>query len=365
MKLSVIILNYNVRYFLELCLLSVEKAIKHLEAEIIVVDNHSNDLSCDMIKNNFPKVVLIENKKNLGFSVGNNIGVTKANGEYLCILNPDTVVAEDIFVRILSFAETQKKMGIIGCKMIDGNGKFLPESKRQIPTPLVSLKKILGFSNSYYANQIEENEKGKVDILAGAFMFLKKNVFEAVNGFDQDYFMYGEDIDLSYKIKQKGYQNYYLGTEKVIHFKGESTLKNKIYRDRFHHAMRLFYKKHFKTNQLYDRLIYLGIYFLKFLPKIKSDRPLIQKQAVLISDKIDLKLQSYYNHHLTLRLEPDDHTKQTKYFFDINVLDFKSIIDIISENDISKQNTFRFFIKESSYIIGSDSKENRGEVIRF
>ena len=144
MQLSVIILNYNVRHFLELCVLSVQKALENIEGEIIVVDNNSSDDSCAMMKQRFPKVKLIENAANLGFPKGNNMGVAQAKGEYICILNPDTVVAEDTFDKVLAFAKRQADLGIIGCKLIDGTGNFLSESKRGIPTPWVAFTKIFG-----------------------------------------------------------------------------------------------------------------------------------------------------------------------------------------------------------------------------
>ena len=144
MQLSVIILNYNVRYFLEQCVLSVQEAIGTLDAEIIVIDNNSTDSSCLMMQERFPAVKLIQNKENFGFPKGNNIGVAEAKGKYICILNPDTVVLEDTFIKILAFAEEQKDPGIIGCKLIDGTGQFLPESKRGIPTPWVAFTKVFG-----------------------------------------------------------------------------------------------------------------------------------------------------------------------------------------------------------------------------
>ena len=245
MELSVVILNYNVKFFLELCLKSVEQSITSIDAEIIVVDNDSSDDSCDMVKQKFPSVTLISNKENVGFAKANNQGVKIAKGEYVCILNPDTVIAEDTFIKLLEFAKTKSDIGAIGCKLIDGSGKFLPESKRNVPVVKVALQKLFGNGKNYYANHLNENETGKVDVLVGAFMFLKRDVYIKVKGFDEDYFMYGEDIDLSYKLLQSGFQNYYFGETTCIHYKGESTAKDKKYTERFYKAMKLFYKKHF------------------------------------------------------------------------------------------------------------------------
>ena len=228
MQLSVIILNYNVRYFLEQCVLSVEKAIQQLDAEIIVIDNNSSDDSCAMMQERFPYIKLIQNKENSGFPKGNNIAVKEAQGEYLCILNPDTVVAEDTFEKVLAFAEKQINLGIVGCKLIDGTGHFLPESKRGIPTPWVAFTKIFGLYklfpksklfNQYYAQHIAENQTGKVAILVGAFMILKRELYTELGGFDENCFMYADDIDLSYRALLLKKDNYYFPETMVIHYK--------------------------------------------------------------------------------------------------------------------------------------------------
>ncbi|WP_282031496.1 glycosyltransferase family 2 protein [Winogradskyella eximia] len=366
MKLSVIILNYNVRYFLELCLKSVEAAIANIDAEIIVIDNNSPDESCTMVKQLFPSVKLIENKENSGFSKGNNIGVAQAKGEYLCILNPDTVVAEDTFTKLIDFTDTKNNLGIVGCQLIDGKGKFLPESKRNVPTPKVSLKKVLGDASDYYANHIPIENTGKVDILVGAFMWLKRDVYESVGGFDEAYFMYGEDIDLSYKVLKAGYDNYYFGETTVIHFKGESTLKDIKYAKRFYGAMQIFYKKHFKQNLIFNAVVGLGIklaYLLRKPPeeiKTKSDRsylyiknspPALEKQlpmpieiSEVLKDKIKINSMLVY---------------------DFNMLKVNTVIKDMKHKSIQENIVFRFLPKSSKFIIGSDSATNRGEVLHF
>lgn len=189
MKLSVVILNYNVRYFLELCLKSVEASLVNIDAEIIVVDNQSSDDSCDMVKTKFPKVKLIENNDNFGFSKGNNIAVAEAKGEYVCILNPDTVVEEHTFEDLLQFADNQSNLGILGCRLIDGQGRFLPESKRNVPRPMVAIKKMLGFPKSYYVSDLDEKSIGNSSVFVGAFMLMKRDIYNQVQGFDEDYFM--------------------------------------------------------------------------------------------------------------------------------------------------------------------------------
>ncbi|GAW90672.1 glycosyl transferase, group 2 family protein [Flavobacterium psychrophilum] len=302
MQLSVIILNYNVRYFLELCVLSVQKSLKNIDAEIIVIDNNSSDDSCKMMKQRFPQVKLIENKENSGFPKGNNIGVAQAKGKYICILNPDTVVSEDTFAKTLAFAESQKNLGIVGCKLIDGTGNFLPESKRGVPTPFVAFTKIFGlykFSNyfgKYYAQHLSENKTGKVDILVGAFMIMKRELYLEVGGFDEKCFMYSDDIDLSYMVLQKGKSNYYFHQTTVIHYKGESTIKDETYMKRFQEAMNFFYKKHFKVSLFFSLFMKTGIVVFSFIKMFqgKQKARIAPKSYVLISDNklIKVKLQT-------------------------------------------------------------------------
>lgn len=365
MKLSIIILNYNVRYFLELCLKSAQASIEKLDAEIIVVDNHSSDDSCKMVKSLFPDVILIENKENYGFSKGNNQGVAVAKGEYICILNPDTVVAEDTFEILLNFAETQNNIGILGCRLIDGSGSFLDESKRNIPFPKVALKKILGNSKSYYANQLDEFEIGEVPILVGAFMVLKRDIFNLVNGLDEDYFMYGEDIDLSYRIHQKGYKNIYNGTVTNIHFKGESTIFDKNYLNRFYGAMQVFYKKHFKSNMLFNILVWIGIkmtYFMSSRPKVVKDNI---KQYVMVSNKIPEDLESKLRKPIFLNTAYKSIEQDTEMILDAHMLSYKNIISYISDKKINSKVGFKILPKNSNFIIGSKSSKSRGEVINF
>ncbi|MCK5402025.1 MAG: glycosyltransferase family 2 protein [Flavobacteriaceae bacterium] len=365
MKLSVVILNYNVRYFLELCLKSVQAAISTIDAEIIVVDNNSTDESCNMVKQLFPGVTLIENKENLGFSKGNNQGIILSKGEYICILNPDTVVAEDSFTSLLRFAQKKEKLGIIGCKLIDGAGQFLPESKRNIPMEKVAVKKIFGNSKEYYANHLDQDVTGKVDILVGAFMFVRRSVYNQVNGFDEDYFMYGEDIDLSYRVLMAGYNNYYFADTTVIHYKGESTLKDKDYAKGFYNAMQIFYEKHFKSNVLFDTLVWLGIkiaYFFRNEPKIEIKKV---KKYVLVSNTINDRLKQTLSKEIVLKMHLNDIQKGDEIIFDTNVISLKEIIKHFSNSELNKLVTFKILPKKSNYIIGSNSSRFRGEAICF
>lgn len=365
MKLSVVILNYNVRYFLELCLKSVQAAVKNIDAEIIVVDNNSEDDSCNMVKTSFPNVKLIENTKNYGFSKGNNIGVEDALGEYLCILNPDTVVPEDIFVKLIEFHEQKEDVGAIGCKLIDGVGRFLPESKRNVPLIKAAFKKMLGNSKSYYANHLNENKSGKIDVLVGAFMFIKKETFLKVGGFAEEYFMYGEDIDLSYKLLKADYNNYYHGEIAVIHFKGESTLKDGQYAKRFYGAMQIFYKKHFKRNILFDGFVWLGIKFAYFFRKIPKSNGKVINRYIFISKKLNPDLESKLKQNLYLQNEIGGIENGDELILDANELTYKEIISLIDKGYKDKKVTFKVLPNNTTFILGSDTSVCRGEVIQF
>jgi GT2 family glycosyltransferase len=363
LKLSIVILNYNVSRFLELCLRSVEAAISDLDAEIIVVDNNSPDNSCDMVKAQFPDVILIENKNNDGFSKGNNIGVKYAKGEYICILNPDTVVTEDMFSKLLQFIKEQDNPGIVGCRLIDGTGHYLPESKRNIPKPKVALKKLLGNPDSYYANQVDEFGIGEVPVFVGAFMLLKKAVYDEVGGFDEDYFMYGEDVDISYKILKSGYKNYYNGKVSIIHYKGESTLKDVNYAKRFYGAMQIFYEKHFKSNGLFNTMVWFGIkvaYIMRSDPKEAKNQ--IDSYLVLSKRNCDF-LKPILKKPVTVVSEIPDLEKHTEIIFDAYTFSYKSIIELIDNYKTQKGISFKILPNNSHFIIGSNSSKSRGEIL--
>lgn len=344
----------------------MEAAIANIDAEIIVIDNNSPDDSCEMVKELFPSVKLIENKENLGFSKGNNIGVVQAKGEYLCILNPDTVVAEDTFLKLVNFTDSKDNLGIVGCQLIDGKGQFLPESKRNIPTPKVSLKKVFGNANDYYANHVKVKNTGKVDILVGAFMWLKKEVFETVGGFDEDYFMYGEDIDLSYKVIKAGYDNYYFGNTTVIHFKGESTLKDSKYAKRFYGAMQIFYKKHFKQNLLFNVIVWLGIKLAYVMSKAPSEVEIKPNRSYVYTKNIEQSLKKQLPKPVEITDTVQDKIKKNSMLvYDFNILKATAVISDMKQKSKQENIVFRFLPKNSKFILGSDSAVNRGEVLHF
>ena len=277
MKLSIVIVNYNVKYFLEQCLYAATIAASKLGSEIIVVDNDSVDGSCQMVAEKFPMVTLIANKVNVGFSKANNQAIRIAKGEYILLLNPDTVVEEDSFIKIVGFMDKTPDAGGLGVKMIDGKGRFLPESKRGLPTPEIAFWKMFGFSSlfprskrfgRYHLGYLDKDQIHEVDVLAGAFMLLRRQTLDKVGLLDEDYFMYGEDIDLSYRITQGGYKNYYFPQTTIIHYKGESTKKGSInYVKVFYNAMIIFAEKHFSKGNArqYAILINLAIYFRALL----------------------------------------------------------------------------------------------------
>ncbi len=273
-KLSVVIVNYNVKHFIEQCLFSVLKASESFECEVFVVDNNSVDGSVTLIKEKFPQINLIVNKTNTGFSVANNQALRIAKGEYVLLLNPDTVVQEDTFTKILAFMDAHPEAGGLGVKMLDGQGNFAPESKRGLPTPRVAFYKMFGFSRffpksrrfgRYHLSYLSEDELCEIDVMSGAFMLIRKSVLDKIGLLDETFFMYGEDIDLSYRITQAGYKNYYFPQTQIIHYKGESTKRSSLnYVVIFYKAMAIFSKKHFSGSNAFwfNALIHLAI-FLK------------------------------------------------------------------------------------------------------
>lgn len=385
MQLSVIILNYNVRYFLEQCLLSVQAALQNIDGEIIVVDNNSTDDSCQMMKTRFPHIKLIENKENTGFPKGNNIGVAQAKGEYLCILNPDTVVAEDTFTKILNsqLQTPNSQLGILGCKLIDGTGNFLSESKRGIPTPWVAFTKIFGFYkifpkskifNQYYAHHLNENHSGEVEVLVGAFMIMKRDLYNEVGGFDENCFMYSDDIDLSYMVLKKDKINYYFAETTVIHYKGESTVKNGTYMKRFQEAMDYFYAKHFKKSAFFSFFMNVGSFFFMLLKKNKAkdsyrkiDSYILVSQNELLKEKLEKllgknvkRLSSTFKNELPSLLKGIN--SNIEIIFDQNDLTFSTIISAM-ELYKNEKVTFKIIPNHCNFMIGSNSSNNRGEVI--
>jgi GT2 family glycosyltransferase len=253
MDLSVIIVSFNVKDYLYHCLNSVKSAADKIDCEIFVVDNNSEDGSSEMVRNEFPDVRLILNKDNYGFSVANNQAIKQSAGRFVLLLNPDTLVEKGTFTACMDFMDKHTDGGALGVRMINGEGRFLPESKRAFPTPLTAFFKIFGFSclfpkspllNKYYLPQIMSLQTSLTEVIAGAFMFIRREALIKSGLLDEDFFMYGEDIDLSYRLIQSGYKNYYFSEIQIVHYKGKSTSRNS-YMDilQFYKAKRIYSRK--------------------------------------------------------------------------------------------------------------------------
>jgi GT2 family glycosyltransferase/lipopolysaccharide/colanic/teichoic acid biosynthesis glycosyltransferase len=307
MDLSIVIVNYNVKHFLEQCLMAIERARRDLKIEIFIVDNASVDGSPAMIKKKFPQVKLIENHRNLGFSKANNQALRLCQGRYILLLNPDTLIQEDTLVELIRFLESRPKAGAVGCMLINPDGSFQAGSRRSLPTPWVAFTRIVGLSRifphspifgRYNLTYIKPDRETEIDVLSGSLMMLRREAIAGVNYFDEDYFMYGEDIDLCYRIKQAGWQIFYTPRTKAIHYKGESSKRSEFsYLANFYSAMLIFINKHFPTR--YSRpvkyLIALGIvirawfsYLFRFLKIIAA--PLFDLALIMCSIFLGIKL---------------------------------------------------------------------------
>lgn len=262
MKLSIVIVSYNVRRFVEQCLDSVQKASEGIETEVFVVDNASHDDTVEAIGKGYPWVHLIANDDNIGFAKANNIAIRQSEGEYVLLLNPDTIVAEPTLRQALGFMDAHPEAGGAGVRMHNADGTLAPESRRAIPTPWVSCLKMLGFTRRYYMSHLSWDEPGRIEVISGAFCLLRRKALEQVGLLDEDFFMYGEDIDLSFRLLKGGWENWYLPCD-IVHFKGESTQKSTFrYVHVFYQAMLIFFRKHYShLSAFYTLPVKLAIYF--------------------------------------------------------------------------------------------------------
>lgn len=278
MQLSVIIASYNVKFYLAQCVASLYKAGKDIEMEIIVVDNNSHDGTEKFLQEAFPEAYnhslhFIGNKVNVGFGKANNQGLKTAKGEYILFINPDTFIAENTLKNCLSIFKEKKNAGVVGIRMLNADGSFASESRRGVPTPMTSFYKLCGLAKlfpkskifgKYYMKYLDEKQICAIDIVSGAFMMIPHTILEQCGAFDEDFFMYGEDVELSYRILKAGYQNYYVPT-RMLHYKGESTNKASIqYVNAFYKAMLIFFRKHYPKAQILYALVFFGIYLLAF-----------------------------------------------------------------------------------------------------
>lgn len=387
MKLSVIIVNYNVKYFLEQCLHSVVRATSAIDAEVIVVDNNSGDRSIEYLSPRFAHVQFITNTENLGFGKANNRALAVAKGEYVLFLNPDTIVPEDCLVSCLAFLDKKTRAGAIGIRMLDGSGRFLPESKRSFPTTVSAFYKLAGLSalfptskhfNRYSLGYLDERSDHAVDVLAGAFIMARKNVLDMVSGFDESFFMYGEDIDLSYRIRKAGYENWYVAQSRVIHFKGESTKKESTkYLKMFYNAMIVFVNKHYRGRgawamraALKTGIALRGVSRWLFQSTGAGKPKQLSACYVVVGSREEyLECQNIVNttskapqlieHFPSTALESI--APGTIIIFCNGTVTYNDALSLMEQN--GPRYRYRFHAKGSNSIVGSDSKEFTGETM--
>jgi O-antigen biosynthesis protein len=285
LDLSIIIVNYNVKEFLQNLIYSIEKAAGSLRYEIIVVDNASSDGSVEFICEKFPNVILIANQENVGFSRANNMGLKIAKGKYHLLLNPDTLVQENTFTEMIRFFEENPETGLAGCKILNPDGTLQLACRRSFPGPWTSFSKVTGLSTLFPNSRIfarynltyrDENETYEVDAVSGSFMMIKREVYEKIGGLDEQFFMYGEDLDWCYRIQKGGYKVYYVHTTQIIHYKGESTRRSGLDETtHFYNAMHLFVKKHFSSSLLVEAILRSAIIFRKFFAFLGARRLIV------------------------------------------------------------------------------------------
>ncbi len=365
MKLSVIIVNYNVKYFLEQCLCSLRLALTQIDtpAEVMVIDNASTDGSLEYLQPRFPDFRFIANPENEGFARANNRALQLARGEFILFLNPDTLVSGDALEESLAFFETQPAAGAVGVKMLDGSGLYLRESKRGFPTPWVSFCKMSGLTrifphsalfSRYYLGNLNQHSLHEVEALAGAFMMVRKKVLDKTGGFDERFFMYAEDIDLSYRIRQAGYYNYYLPDAPIIHFKGESTQKDSQYIKRFYGAMIQFVDKHYGAGAWTSGLLKLAIKLRAFLAGLKNTK--IEENEVNLTENEEKMVEKAHNSTKNGLMKVGDN------FLCITGKEFNHS-DLIDLMEIDCGHTYYITHQESGAIICSQSSNGRGRVI--
>lgn len=381
--------------------------MKNIDGEIIVIDNNSSDGSFDFFQNRFPSVTFLWNTTNPGFAKANNQALKIAKGEFILFLNPDTIISEDCLEKSIDFIRSNNNEVALGIKMVDGSGNFLKESKRAFPSPITSFYKLSGLSKlfprsktfaKYHLGNLSKNQNQEVDVLAGAFMLIPKKILEKTGGFDEQFFMYGEDIDLSYRIQKAGFTNYYFAESTIIHFKGESTKKGSLnYVKIFYKAMSIFVKKHYGTQKagLYSLFLHPAIFIrgsLSAISKIgkkvpiKRRRHLINKTRVVIAasesefEEVKNLLNQVSEDKLVAgRIETDhilnNHTigsfrdlsnvftfsGANEIIFCEGQLSFKQIISVMQK--VPKNVAIKIFAKGSHAIIGSDDKNVAGDVI--
>lgn len=378
MLLSIIIVNYNVKHFLEQCLCSVKKALDLSAAlnsrvvpfaEVLVIDNNSTDGSIEYLEPLFPFAQFIANSENIGFSKANNQGLELVKGRYVLFLNPDTILPEDIFQKTIAFMEARPDAGLLGVQMIDGTGEFLKESRRGLPTPWASFCKMSGLTAAfpssalfarYYMGHLKNQVTQEVQVLAGAFMLARKEVLDKIGGFDEQFFMYAEDIDLSYRVLKAGYHNYYFAGATIIHFKGESTRKDARYVKLFYKAMRQFVKKHYHSGGvLYAGLLNTAIYLRTGLSML---RPHGSMQKEIIVEEASLKGDADAMRQLKPSLEINiQQASDVIIFCEGKTYPFHEVISSVQK--LTDGQLAMVHANGSGSIVGSWDKDRQGVII--
>lgn len=365
-----IIVNYQVPVFLEQCIITVKRAMQQLSGEIIVVDNASADNSIEYVNSLFPDVRFIRSDENIGFARANNLGLSCARGRYVLFLNPDTLVPENTLIHCVTFLQQHYSCGAVGVRMINGFGNYLPESKRARPTLINTVLKLTGaatlfpksgFFNQYALGHLPVHEQHPVDVLAGAFMMVRKNILDELQGFDTDFFMYGEDIDLSIRIKQLGHQVFYLGDIAIIHYKGQSSRNRTQKQNRiFYKAMRLFVHKHYSAGWLFIPFIFLVQWMAAFRKWLFPSRSVLSilngKETAFIVANMALYKQALnllkrrsqegiIKGHISIS---ENHTIQTGQLKDLSVLCLQQQIKqlLICVPDLSLQEAIQIMQRQ-------------------
>lgn len=402
MKLTIIVVNYNVKYFLNICLKSLVKALEGIESEVVVVDNASSDGSTHLLKKNFPMIRLIENEENIGFGRACNQGIEVSRGEYILIINPDTLVGESLIPEILSIMDHEPGAGALGVRLMDGKGKILRESKRAIPTLWSGFTKFSGlgklfhkvsFLNQYYAPTLDYNERGEVEVLPGAFMLIRRSVLDEIGGFDPRFFMYAEDIDLSYRISKAGHGIIYAGHLTAIHFKGESTEKSLwAYTETFFTSMRLFVQKY--TGELYSKpvswvlqrmismMLWIQGHWKTRIWGKEAPAPLrLEDWNLLLSSDLRIGKKLKEKNGISITRVPGNKNESSaeavhlryipalikteldfSLFLDIDSLSYDQIVSLWIHQ---KERPFYLLDRENSYFIVSADKERQGKIYSF
>ncbi len=327
-KLTVVIVSYNVRYYLAQCLRSVLRALEGIDGEVFVVDNHSKDDTVSFIRNKFPEVEMIASNHNLGFARANNLAIRKSHSEYVLLLNPDTIVGESVFREALAFMDKHSDGGALGVRMLQENGEVAKESRRGLPSPKTSFYKMSGLCDKfpksrrfgqYYMGYLPWDSPAQIEVVSGAFCLLRREAINKVGLLDEDFFMYGEDIDLSYRILKGGYHNYYLPVD-ILHYKGESTQKSSFrYVHVFYEAMLIFFRKHYgNLGILLSLPIKTAIYAKAFLAMMGMIRDRLSKSLGFIHPSKVTSAEECLN-------------------FDADKMTYAEILDQLSKSDHSKK----------------------------